>query len=52
MMSTDVVPQPKEDNIKESIRLELQEQGIRTLGDFVDEASIIEVSARADQAYT
>ena len=52
MMSTDIVPQPKEDNFKESIRLDLQEQGIRTLGDFVDEASIIEVSARADQAYT
>jgi hypothetical protein len=34
MMSTDV--QKPEESIKQSIRLELQERGIRTLGDFVD----------------
>jgi hypothetical protein len=46
-MSTDIAKKPH-DSIKDSIRLELQQQGIHNLGDFVDESSIIEVSTRAE----
>jgi hypothetical protein len=34
------------------VRLELQQRGIKNLGDFVDEESIKEVSGRAEQSFT
>ena len=40
--------QKASEKIKQSIRLELQERGIRTLGDFVDEEAILEVSDKAE----